>query len=147
MKIVIGSDHAGFEYRDELSNYLEKLGYQVLLIHFPVSEDGIDYPDVAKQLVHNILTDENLLGILICGTGIGMSISANRFQGIRAALCTTELHARLAREHNHSNVLCLGSRIIGLELAKAIVSEFINTQNSSGSRHFRRINKIDDTEL
>ncbi|MCX7835299.1 MAG: ribose 5-phosphate isomerase B [bacterium] len=143
MIVAIGSDHAGYEMRDQIINYLKVKNIHSILVEVPHSHDGVDYPEIAHKLVKLILTNDAKIGILICGTGIGMSIVSNRYKGIRAALCTNELQAQLAREHNDSNILCLGARIIGIELAKAIVDKFIFSNPPIELRHLRRIQKID----
>lgn len=143
MIVAIGADHAGFEMRDLLIEFLSEKGIEVHLVETPYTEQGVDYPDIAHTLVELLLQNYCQLGILICGTGIGMSITANRYKGIRAALCNTEIQAQLAREHNHSNILCLGARIIGNELAKSIVEKFIYSSPSHETRHQRRIDKIE----
>lgn len=137
--LLIGSDHAGFELKQELIGELSRLGWQMedLGTH---SQESCDYPLVAHA-VCKAVAQKNSKGILICGTGIGMSIAANRHPEIRAALCSNEISARLARRHNNANVLCLGSRIIGRELALAIVVAFLDAE-FEGGRHQRRIDEL-----
>ncbi|MDD7476711.1 MAG: ribose 5-phosphate isomerase B [Desulfovibrio sp.] len=108
--------------------------------HGTYTPESCDYPDIAHDVAQAV-EKENGTGILLCGTGIGMSMAANHHKGIRAALCTTELHAKFARRHNDANILCLGARMTGVELAKAIVEAFLTT-NFEGGRHKRRIDKI-----
>ncbi|AJD03247.1 allose-6-phosphate isomerase / ribose-5-phosphate isomerase B [Campylobacter lari] len=138
-KIYIASDHAGFVLKQEIINFLQEKN-----INFedlgPFSEDRCDYPDYAHLLSSKI--DENSFGILVCGSGIGMSIAANRHKNIRCALCNEPLSAKLSREHNDANVLALGARLIGVDMAFEIISNFINT-SFSGGRHCVRINKIE----
>ncbi|HEC1746918.1 TPA: ribose 5-phosphate isomerase B [Campylobacter lari] len=138
-KIYIASDHAGFVLKQEIINFLQEKS-----INFedlgPFSEDRCDYPDYAHLLSSKI--DENSFGILVCGSGIGMSIAANRHKNIRCALCNEPLSAKLSREHNDANVLALGARLIGVDMAFEIISNFINT-SFSGGRHCVRINKIE----
>ncbi|ECW8955311.1 ribose 5-phosphate isomerase B [Campylobacter lari] len=138
-KIYIASDHAGFILKQEIINFLQEKN-----INFedlgPFSEDRCDYPDYAHLLSSKI--DENSFGILICGSGIGMSIVANRHKNIRCALCNEPLSTKLSREHNDANVLALGARLIGVDMAFEIISNFINT-SFSGGRHCVRINKIE----
>ncbi|EPP8196453.1 ribose 5-phosphate isomerase B [Campylobacter lari] len=138
-KIYIASDHAGFVLKQEIINFLQEKN-----INFedlgPFSEDRCDYPDYAHLLSSKI--DENSFGILVCGSGIGMSIAANRHKNIRCALCNEPLSAKLSREHNDANVLALGARLIGMDMAFEIISNFINT-SFSGGRHCVRINKIE----
>ncbi|AJD01634.1 ribose 5-phosphate isomerase B [Campylobacter lari] len=138
-KIYIASDHAGFVLKQEIINFLQEKN-----INFedlgPFSEDRCDYPDYAHLLSSKI--DENSFGVLVCGSGVGMSIAANRHKNIRCALCNEPLSAKLSREHNDANVLALGARLIGIDMAFEIISNFINT-SFSGGRHCVRINKIE----
>lgn len=140
MKIAIASDHGGYDYKQELIPYIESLGHQVLDLgcHGPASVDYPDYGILCAQAVAGGQADR---GVVICGTGIGISISANKVPGIRCALCTDPVMARLTREHNDANMLAMGGRIIGIELAKGIVQVFLSTE-FSGGRHKTRIDKI-----
>lgn len=143
MKIAVGSDHGGFEYKEKIIKFLKDNGYDA--VDFGTySKDSCDYPDVAKKVAQSIQNKECERGILICGTGIGMSIAANKFKGIRAALCGDTFSAHATREHNNSNVLCLGERVIGDMLALDIVNVWLKTDFSGGSRHQRRIDKLED---
>ncbi|PLV56120.1 ribose 5-phosphate isomerase B [Thermotoga sp. SG1] len=142
MKIAIASDHAAFELKEKVKNYLLNKGIEVL-DHGTHSEESVDYPDYAKKVVQSVLSNEVDYGILLCGTGLGMSIAANRYRGIRAALCLFPDMARLARSHNNANVLVLPGRLIGSELAFWIVDTFLSTP-FDGGRHERRIRKIDE---
>lgn len=137
--IYIGSDHGGFELKEKIKEYLsaKEIEYVDIGVHLA---ESVDYPDIAKELVSHI--DSNSLGILICGTGIGISISANRFKGIRCALCLNEYSAKMARNHNDANVLALGGRVVGENLAYSIVETFLKEDFHSG-RHLRRIEKIE----
>ena len=138
--IGLGSDHAGFDMKKEVRRYLEEKGYPVR--DFGVfSADPVDYPDVAYEVGRAVEKGEVGRAILICGTGIGMCIAANRFRGIRAAACSEPVSARLSRAHNDSNVLCLGARLIGPEMARAIVDAWIST-DFEGGRHARRVGKL-----
>lgn len=137
--IHIGSDHAGFELKTQISAALRNLAINII-DHGTDSRESCDYPLIAQSLCKAVEADKSS-GILICGTGVGMSIAANRFREIRAALCATEVQARLSRRHNNANVLCLGARIIGSELALAIVLAFLES-SFEGGRHERRINEI-----
>ncbi|MDK9701157.1 MAG: ribose 5-phosphate isomerase B [bacterium] len=141
--VVIGSDHAATELRDYLIGWMRQQNHTVISLFSNTDSEPVDYPDVAHKVAETIASNCADFGVLICGTGIGMSIAANRHQGVRAALCMTELHARLAREHNHANILCLGGRITGTELAVAILAAFLATPESSVERHVRRVEKID----
>ena len=137
--IIIGSDHGGFNLKQEIVAHLKKLGYQVsdLGCH---SLDSCDYPVIAKAVAKKVL-EENSRGILVCGTGIGVSIAANRFNGIRASHFTDTFTARMTRMHNNSNVLCLGERITGQGLALDIVDIWLNTE-FEGGRHQRRVDML-----
>ena len=137
--VHLGSDHAGHALKDLIARELARLGFTVT-DHGTDSCESCDYPVFAHKLCSAVL-EEGSRGILVCGSGIGMSMAANRHDGIRAALCTTELHARLSRRHNDANVLCLGARITGDELALAIVVAFLETA-FEGGRHQRRIDQI-----
>ncbi|HPF44645.1 MAG TPA: ribose 5-phosphate isomerase B [Syntrophomonadaceae bacterium] len=143
MKIVIGSDHAGVEMKREISIFLRKLGYEVIDCGTHTT-DSVDYPDIAEQVTCEVLK-QNIPGILICGTGIGISIAANKVDGIRAALCTNEFTARLARQHNDANILALGSRVTAVSYALEIVDVFIKTDFEAG-RHHNRVEKIKQIE-
>ncbi len=137
--IVIGSDHGGFKLKNEIAEHLKKLGYQVSDLGC-YTQESCDYPIIAKAVAQEVL-DKNTRGILICGTGIGVSIVANRFNGIRASHCTDTFTARMTRMHNNSNILCLGERITGVGLALDIVDVWLNTE-FEGGRHQKRIDMI-----
>lgn len=139
-KIAIGSDHGGFEYKEEIKKHLVEKGYDVIDVG-TFSKESCDYPVIAQNLTHKIIDNELEKGILICGTGIGMSIAANKVKGIRAALCGDTFSARATRAHNNSNVLCLGERVIGIELAFDIVDIWLSTE-FEGGRHQRRIDML-----
>ncbi len=141
MTIAIGSDHAAFFAKKEISDYLGSLGYQII-DKGTFNQESTDYPDYAAAVSRAIQSGETERGILICGTGIGMSIAANRFKGIRAALCYTTELARLSREHNDANILCLGARTQSVESMREIVDVWLNT-NWEGQRHARRLDKIE----
>lgn len=138
-KIHLGSDHAGFRLKCLVAERLADLGYEIddNGCH---SEESCDYPLIAHKLCQSVEKD-SCPGILICGTGIGMSMAANRHPGIRAALCTSEIQARLSRRHNDANVLCLGARICGDELVLAIICAFLESA-FDGGRHQRRIDEL-----
>lgn len=140
MKIAIGGDHAGFLYKQEIITLLQREGHEVKDFG-PFSEASVDYPDFAHPVASSVENKENELGILICGSGNGVAITANKHQGIRAALCWTEELGALARQHNNANVLCLPARFIDLTLAKNIVAKFLSTP-FEGGRHENRVNKI-----
>lgn len=138
-RLHIASDHAGVALKAAISRHLARQGYEIVDLG-PDSEANCDYPIFAHALCAAV-EKENGRGILICGTGIGMSMAANRHAGIRAALCTTELHARLTRQHNDANVLCLGARMTGDMLALAIVDAFLAAE-FEGGRHQRRLDQL-----
>ncbi len=141
MIIGIGSDHGGYELKEGIKEYLVGEGIQV--VDFGTdSLESVDYPDFARKVAEAVLNKEVDRGILICGTGIGISIAANRIKGIRCALCSDTFSARMSREHNDANILAMGGRVVGLGLATDIVKAFI-TSEFQGGRHERRINKID----
>lgn len=142
MKICMASDHGSFELKNVILKYLQSKGYNIIDLGTD-SPDSVDYPDFALKAVNSIINKECSRGIIMCGTGIGISISANRFPGIRAALCWDSLTAKLSRQHNNSNILAMGGRLIGIELAKDIVDTWLTT-DFDGGRHERRINKIDE---
>ena len=137
--IHIGCDHAALDLKNIIIRQLEERGLTVT-DHGTYTPESCDYPDIAHDVAPAV-EKETGTGILLCGTGIGMSMAANHHKGIRAALCTTELHAKFARRHNDANILCLGARMTGVELAKAIVEAFLTT-DFEGGRHKRRIDKI-----
>lgn len=137
--VHIGCDHAAVDLKNLLAKTMADQGITVV-DHGTMTSESCDYPDIAHDLCAAV-ENEDSSGVLICGTGIGMSMAANRHPGIRAALCTTELHARLSRQHNNANVLCLGARMTGVELAKAILEAFLTTA-FDGGRHLRRVRKI-----
>lgn len=139
MKIAVASDHAGFAYKEIIKSHLKDRAEIIDLgTH---SEESVDYPDFGKQMGIAISQEEADFGILVCGSGIGISIAANRFPAVRCALCTTEEMAALSRQHNDANVLALGSRIIDEETAKKCVDAFLNT-DFEGGRHQRRVDKL-----
>lgn len=140
MKIAIGGDHAGFTYKEEIKQMLAEAGH-IVKDFGPFSEASVDYPDFAHPLASSVEKGENELGILICGSGNGVAITANKHQGIRAALCWLDELGALARQHNNANVLCLPARFISLELAKQITQTFLSTP-FEGGRHENRVNKI-----
>ena len=143
-KIVIASDHAAFELKQNIVNHLKELGYEP--VDFGVYDiSSVDYPDYGVKVASSISTGEYSRGILLCGTGIGMSITANKFPGVRASLVYDNYTARMSRLHNNSNILVLGGRTTGPSTAFDIVETWINTQYEGG-RHERRLQKISDLE-
>ena len=144
MRIGIGNDHVAVDMKKQIKEYLETKGYQV--IDFGTnSEERFDYPVVGKLVANALKAREVELGILICGTGVGISLSANKVHGIRAVVCSEPYTARLSREHNNTNVLAFGARVIGIELAKMIVDSWVNAK-FEGGRHQTRIDMIAQIE-
>lgn len=139
-KIALASDHAGFAYKEKIKIHLHQIGFDAEDFGTYASE-SVDYPDYAHLVAEMISQDRFKIGILICGTGIGMSITANKHKGIRAAVCESVESAKLARMHNDANVLCLGARITPWERAQEIINTFLNTKFEDG-RHKHRIEKI-----
>jgi ribose 5-phosphate isomerase B len=140
MNLFIGSDHAGFRYKQELASFLMSLGHSVHDVG-TYSLDSVDYPDFAAAVGRSVASGEADLGVLVCGSGIGVAITANKVHGVLAANCTTEEMARLARQHNNANVVTVGERLISLDTAKAIVKTFVETA-FEGGRHEARVQKI-----
>ena len=144
MKIVIGSDHAGFELKEDLRRYLQEQTIEVEDLGVP-SEAPTDYPDIGAIVAEKVARREFERGILICGSGIGMSVVANRFAGVRAALCHDLYTARVSREHNDANVLVLGGRLTGKGLAREILKIWLESKFQGGN-HQRRLEKIQSLE-
>ena len=140
MKLVIGSDHGGYALKQEIIQHLQAKGYEIMDIGCE-SEASCDYPDYAKKACAAIRSGEAELGILVCGTGIGMSMAANKEPGIRASLCHDVFSAKATREHNDANILCMGARVIGPGLALMVTDTFLTTPFSNEERHLRRIRK------
>lgn len=146
-KIYIGADSAGYEYKEELKDYLTEKGYEVIDEGAYNGESGSHYPQFAMMVAAAVQADpKGSFGILVCGTGIGMSMVANKFDGIRAAVCGDTFSARMTRQHNDANVLCIGARVIGPGLMKDIVDLFLDTAFESGGRHELRVEMIADAE-
>ncbi len=144
MKIIIGSDHGGLLLKNQIFQHLKDKGYDVDDVG-TYTADSCDYPVIAKELTSKVLENSDNLGILVCGTGIGMCIYANKVKGIRAAHCTDTYSARLTRQHNDTNVLCLGERITGFGLGLDIVDEWLNA-SFQGGRHQRRIDMVNELD-
>lgn len=138
--IFIGCDHGGFELKIEIYNYIQDVMRLDITDMGCFSKDSVDYPDIAEVVAKSVL-EKNGMGILICGTGVGISIAANKVNGIRCALCSEEYSARMTRKHNDANILALGGRTTGAELAKSIVNTFLTT-DFEGGRHQKRVDKI-----
>jgi ribose 5-phosphate isomerase B len=143
-KVIAGSDHVGLVLRAVAIRAARERGLEVEDLG-PFSGDSVDYPDFARKVAEAVASGRARFGILVCGTGIGMSISANKVKGVRAAHCTTEYEARMARAHNDANVLCLGERVLGAGQAGAVVSAFLD-QPFEGGRHQMRVDKIREME-
>ena len=140
MKIAIGADHGAFELKEVLKEVLKEKGYEVTDCG-TYDLNSVDYPDIAEKTAKEITEGRCEKGILLCGTGIGISIAANKINGIRAALCTNEYCAKMSRNHNNANILCMGARVTGVELAKSILDVFLK-EEFEGGRHQVRVDKI-----
>jgi RpiB/LacA/LacB family sugar-phosphate isomerase len=146
MKIAIGADHGGFELKVDLVQYLAQFG-QGLVDLGTFSSDAVDYPDYARDVAGAVLGNKSDRGILICGSGVGACVAANKFPGIRAAVCHDTFSARQGVEDDDMNVLCLGARVIGSELAKELVRTFLAAKFSHARRHVRRLAKVTEIEM
>ncbi len=140
MKFYIATDHAGIDYKDFVIELLKNKNIEVEDLG-PYNKDRVDYPDYAKKCAEAVKADQGSFGILICGTGIGMSIAANKVNGVRAALCHDAYTAQMARAHNEAQILCFGQRVVGLGTAQSIIEAFIDTKPEAG-RHQYRVEKI-----
>ena len=145
MKLYIACDHAAIEMKNELVQYLSEKSYDVTDLGINEGEK-IDYPVAAEKVARSVVADKGSRGILICGTGIGMSIAANKVKGIRAAAVSEVYSAKLTRIHNNSNVICFGARVIGIETAKMIVDAYLEAEFEEGGRHSQRVALIDKLE-
>lgn len=141
MKYYIATDHAGFAIKENVKKMVEDLGHEIIDLG-PDSADRVDYPDFAHKLAKAVLEDTESCGILICGTGIGMSLAANKHEGIRAALCHDAYTAEMARAHNDANVLCFGERVVGMGVIESILKAW-STTAFEGGRHANRVAKIE----
>ncbi len=139
-KYFIGADHAGIDIKAYVKELFEKKGHEVIDLG-PSTKDRVDYPDYAAKVCEEVLKNEGSKGILICGSGIGMSMAANKFKDIRAALCHNEYSAKMAREHNDANVICLGERVSGYGMIENIINAWCSSSFAKG-RHEQRVNKI-----
>lgn len=144
MKIAVGCDHGGFNLKNLAKDMLIQQGIEVVDMG-TYTTDSVDYPDFAAKVAQAIVGGQAERGILVCGTGIGISIAANKIKGIRAALCHDVFSATMSREHNNANILCMGERVIGLGLAEMIINAWLQT-NFQGGRHACRVDKIMDLE-
>jgi ribose 5-phosphate isomerase B len=141
VKLIFGSDHAGLLMKEALVGFARGLGHEVIDVGTTNSSDSVDYPDYAQKLGAAVLGGQGTLGLLVCGTGIGVSIAANKIHGIRAGVCGDVFSAKMARRHNDANVLCLGSRVVGIGLAEEILRAFLES-SFEGGRHVGRVAKI-----
>jgi ribose 5-phosphate isomerase B len=142
MKVIIGSDHAGFSYKTLLIAAMQQEGYEVMDLGTDNGDDADDYPDHAEDVATALLNKQGDRGILICGSAVGVSVAANKFKGIRAGVCHDTYSAHQCVEHDDVNILCLGQRVIGIELAKDIVFTFLKATFTGAPRHQRRLEKI-----
>jgi len=147
--VYIGSDHAGFANKAELRKYLVESGRDVTDLGC-FNEESVDYPDIAREVSEKVLETPKSVGVLLCGTGIGMSMAANKLHGIRAALCADENAAEMARRHNDANIVAIGARTTDLEMAKKILEKFLTTKfegaEPAGERHLKRVQKMNEIE-
>jgi len=140
LRIAFGADHAGFELKDKLLQFVEGLGHEAVDLGTTTAA-SVDYPDYATAVARAVTEERAQLGILVCGTGLGMAITANKIRGVRAVTCGESFSARMAREHNDANVLAVGARVIGLGLASEVVQTFLETEFAAG-RHGPRVDLI-----
>ncbi len=144
MKIAVGCDHGGLEHKNAIAAHLRERGFEVT--DFGITENkSVDYPDIALPVAESVAAGEHDRGILVCGTGIGMSLAANKVKGIRAAACSEHFSAKYTRLHNDSNILCLGGRVIGIGTALELVDLFVDTA-FEGGRHQKRVDKVMEIE-
>lgn len=144
MKIAIGCDHGGFEHKNAIAEHLKERGFEVT--DFGIYENrSVDYPEIALKVANSVAAGENTLGILVCGTGIGMSMAANKVNGIRAAAVSDHFSVKYTRLHNNANILCLGGRVIGIGTALELADLFVDTEYEGG-RHQKRLQMITDIE-
>ena len=145
MKITIGSDHGAVELKDAVKKVLSEFEVEVNDVG-TFGSDAVDYPDIAEKVCAEVLSGKADKGIVLCGTGIGISIAANKIHGIRCALCNDVFSAKMSREHNDANVLAMGGRVMGIGPASEIVKAWVTTDFSNGERHIKRIKKIHELE-
>lgn len=146
LSIAIASDHAGYPLKEELFAALQAEGYNIENLGC-YSVESVDYPDIAKQLAEAVASGKYDRGILICGTGIGVTITANKIRGIRAGACSEPYSAIMMRAHNNANIIGMGARVVGIGLAIEIAKAFLNTEFESGSRHEKRVDKINALDV
>ena len=145
MKFYIATDHAGYALKEFTKEYVQSLGHEIIDLG-PMSADRVDYPDFAKKCADAVIEDQGSFGILICGTGIGISIAANKVAGVRAALCHDAYTATATRAHNDANILCFGERVVGKGVVESMIDAFCNTE-FEGGRHAGRVDKIEGCSL
>jgi len=141
MRVYIGSDHGGFKLKEALKEMLKSQGTEFTDLGC-FTEDSCDYPDIAREVCEKVVGDPASKGVLICGTGLGMSIAANKYPGIRAAMCTNEYMAQMAREHNDAHIICMGGRVIDEDMGRKMLEIFLKTEFSGKDRYKERIRKI-----
>ena len=141
MKVFLGADHAGFALKEVMEEAVRELGHEAVDLGTHDTE-RVDYPDLGHAVARAVLENEGSLGVLVCGSGIGVSMAANRHAGVRAALCSDPYSARMSREHNDANVLCMGARVLGEGLAREVLEAFLGG-SFEGGRHARRVEKIE----
>jgi ribose 5-phosphate isomerase B len=142
VRIALGADHAGFEFKQQVSDILTSLGHEVDDLGAHRFDPLDDYPDFTRPVAESVATGSADRGLLVCGSGVGASIAANKIAGIRAAMCHDTYSARQGVEHDDMNVLCLGARIVGIELARELISAFLSARFSAEERHVRRLAKV-----
>lgn len=143
--IFLGSDHAGYDLKEKLQEYLKKQEHHAVDVGVFKAEPPADYPDIGREVAEKVTENKNSFGILVCGSGLGMCMVANKIKGIRAASCESKYTAEMARRHTNANILCLGGRILNLDSAKEIVDTFLNIEfEQHEERHVRRVNKIEN---
>lgn len=142
MKLAIGSDHVGWELKQEINDYIQSLGHET--VDFGAySSERTDYPKYGKKVAEEVASGQFDGGVLICGTGVGISISANKVKGIRAVVCSEPYTAKLSKQHNNTNIVAFGSRVVGVDLTKMIVKEWLEA-SYEGGRHAKRVDMIDE---
>jgi RpiB/LacA/LacB family sugar-phosphate isomerase len=146
MKVALAADHAGYDLKQSLLAYLNKQGYEVLDLGTDTGDMPSDYPDFAQLVAQAVLSGKVERGVLVCGSGVGASITANKIHGIYAGLCHDTYSAHQGVEHDNMNVICVGARVVGVELAREIVRAFLNAQFSGEERHVRRFKKMQAIE-
>jgi len=142
MRIAIGADHAGYIMKSQLTETLRNLGHEVVDVGAHIPDPSDDYPDFAKALGEQVVMRKSDRGVLVCGSGVGASVAANKIRGIRASMCHDIYSAHQGVEHDDINVLCIGARIVGEELANELVTTFVSARFSGEERHQRRLNKV-----